>query len=142
MLQERPDIGTEGGDTAIDSAQTLALCYEGEEALDLVESGGARPRRVHVPMRPLAKPVADQRCLMGGVVVHDQMDVEILGYVGFDLVKEPAGLGGAMSGEAFGAHMAVCDIEGCEKRVVPSRFANRPSIAPPKKGVGPQPGRL
>jgi hypothetical protein len=69
-----------------------------------------------VPARPLGEPAADQRDLMGGVVVHDQMDVEPLRHVGFDLVEELAELGRTMAGEALSDHLAGGDVEGGEQR--------------------------
>ena len=69
-----------------------------------------------MPARPLGEPVADQQRLVGGVVVHDQMDVEPLGHVGFDLVEELAELGGAVACEALADHLPGCDVEGGEQR--------------------------
>ena len=52
---------------------------QGEEPLDLVDPGGRGRREVDVPARPLGEPVADQLGLVGGVVVHHEVDVEVLG---------------------------------------------------------------
>ena len=55
VLEEGPDVGAQGGDTAIDSTPDLALGDESEEALDLVEPGGAGRREVDVPARSPGK---------------------------------------------------------------------------------------
>ena len=79
LIEEGPDVGAQCGDAAIDSTPDLALCDEGEEAFDLIEPGGAGRGEVDMPARPFGEPVADQRRLVGGVVVDDEMDVEIAG---------------------------------------------------------------
>jgi hypothetical protein len=42
---------------------------------------------VRMPARALGEPVADRLGLVGGVVVHDEMDVEIGRDTGFDLIE-------------------------------------------------------
>lgn len=53
---------------------------------------------------------------MGGVIIHDQMDVEIGRDIGFDLFKELAELGRPVAGIAFADHLAGRDIESGEQR--------------------------
>lgn len=43
---------------------------------------------VDVPARTLGQPVADRLGLVGGVVVRDEMDVEVVWHVGLDLVED------------------------------------------------------
>ena len=81
MVDEGGDVGAQGRDAAMDAAPDLALGDQSEEALDLIEPGCAGRGEVDVPARSLGEPVADQRGLVGGVVVHDQMHVEIGGNV-------------------------------------------------------------
>lgn len=69
-----------------------------------------------MPARPLGEPVADQLGLVRGVVVHDEMDIEVGWDVGLDLVEELAELNGTMTREAFPDHLAGGDVEGCEQR--------------------------
>src|ERR1700756_3000539 len=66
--------------------------------------------------RPFGEPVADQRRLVGGVIVHDEMDVEIARDCGLDLVEELAELGGPMASIALADNLAGGDIEGGEQR--------------------------
>jgi hypothetical protein len=54
-----------------------------------------------MPARPFGEPVADQRNLVRGVVVHDEMDIETARDGSLNLVEELAELGGAMAGIAF-----------------------------------------
>jgi hypothetical protein len=48
-----------------------------------------------VPARPFGEPVADQRSLVGGVVIHDEMNIETAWDSGLDLVEELTELGDA-----------------------------------------------
>src|SRR6202167_6762948 len=71
---------------------------------------------MHVPARPLGKPVADQRRFVGCVIVHDEMNVQIVWNSGFDLVEKFAELLGAMASVALSDDPAGCDIEGGKQR--------------------------
>ena len=64
-----------------------------------------------MPARSLEQPVADQRGLVGGVVVHDKLDVEIVGDVGFDPIEELAELGGAVPSVALADDTAGGDVQ-------------------------------
>jgi len=55
-------------------------------------------RVVGTPTRPLGEPISDGLGLVGGYVVHDDVDVEIAGNVGFDDVQEGAELARPMAG--------------------------------------------
>lgn len=46
--------------------------------------------RVDMPARALEQPVADPSRLVGGVIVHDKMNIEIGGDSGLDLIVELA----------------------------------------------------
>ena len=65
-----------------------ALGNEGEESFDLVEPGGVGGREVDLPARPLCKPGFDLSVLVGGVVVDNEMDVESLRDLGFDVAQK------------------------------------------------------
>ena len=73
---------------------------------------------MHVPARPLGQPVADQRRLVGCVIVHDKMNLQIVGNSGFDLIERLAELRGAMAPIALADDPAGCDVEGGEERSV------------------------
>src|SRR3954452_2297215 len=92
-----------------------------------------------MPARPAGEPVADQRGLVGGVVVHDEMDIEIIRHIGLDRVEKFAEFGGAMAREALADYPAGGDVERGEQRggavagivmAAPRRLA-----APPGRGA-------
>jgi hypothetical protein len=53
---------------------------------------------------------------VGGVFVRDEVDVEIVGDIGLDLIEELAELGGAMTAIAFADDAAGGDVEGGKQR--------------------------
>jgi len=61
------------------AALDLALGEQCEPALDLVEPRGMRGGEVQMVSRPFLEPLADQRCLVGTVVIQHQMDIELEG---------------------------------------------------------------
>lgn len=69
-----------------------------------------------VPARSLCQPIADQYGLVGGIVVHDEVDVEVGGDVGLDMVEELAELGRAMLGIAASYDGSGGYVEGAEQR--------------------------
>ena len=69
-----------------------------------------------VPARALGEPVADQLGLVGAVVVHDEMNVEIGRHVALDLVEELAELARAMAREALADDLAGRHVERGEQR--------------------------
>ena len=79
-----------------------ALGDEGEEAFDLVEPGGISGREVNVPTRTAGEPSSDLGMLVGGVVVDDEMDVELGRHIGLDMAEEGEELLVTMAGFALG----------------------------------------
>src|SRR5260370_2215119 len=71
---------------------------------------------MNVPARPLGQPVADQRRLMGCVIVHDEMNVQTVWNSGFDLIEKLAELFGAMAPVTLADDPAGCDVEGGKQR--------------------------
>ena len=65
-----------------------------------------------VPARPLGQPVADQRRLVGCVIVQDEMNVQVVRNGGFDLIEKLAELCGAMAAVTLADDPASCDVEG------------------------------
>ena len=63
------------------------LCQIGEEALDKVHPGRRGWREVGLEALMTAKPRLDLWMLVGGVVILDQMDVEVLGRLAIDLLQ-------------------------------------------------------
>src|ERR1700726_1514133 len=115
-FDEGSDVGAERGDAAIDAEADFALGDEGKETLDLIEPGRTCGRQVDVPARPLGQPIADQRRLVRGVVVPDEMNIEALGDIGLDLVEELSELGRPVTAITLSDHMTGCDVEGSKER--------------------------
>ena len=97
------------------AAADRTLGDEGEEAFDLVEPGGVGGREVNVPARTAGEPGSDLGMLVGGVVVDDEMDVELSRHVGLDVTQEGEELLMAMAGFALGDDRAVEHVEGGEQ---------------------------
>lgn len=60
--------------------------------------------------------VADGLGFVRGVVVHDQMDVEVLRNCRFDPVEKAAEFRGATTGTEFAGDESGSDIERCEQQ--------------------------
>jgi hypothetical protein len=62
------------------------------------------------------EPRLDLGRLVGGVIVHDDVDVEPFGHASVDLLEEVQELGRPVSLVAFADDEARCDVERCEQR--------------------------
>src|SRR6266446_9703209 len=71
---------------------------------------------MHMPAWPLCQPVAYQRRLVGCVIVHHEMNVQIVWNSGFDLIEKLAEFCGAMASIALADDPAGCDVEGGKQR--------------------------
>src|SRR3954465_11065360 len=69
-----------------------------------------------MPTRSFGEPFPDQRSLMGGVVIHDEMDVEFARHGSLDLVEELAELSSTVPSVAFADNPSSRDVEGGEQR--------------------------
>src|SRR5437867_2134507 len=71
-----------------------------------------------MPSRPLGEPVADQLGLVGGIIVYDEVDVEVVRHGILDPIEETAELRRTMPRIAFADDAASGDIErgeqGCD----------------------------
>ena len=100
----------------MDPAPELFFGQQGEEALDLVQPGSAGRREVDMPARMAGQPASHRRRLVGCVVVHDQMDVEVVGDLGFESAPELKELAAAVTRKALSDDLAGGDVEGGEQR--------------------------
>ena len=83
------DRGLQLGD-GVEGAATDAFFGDlGEEALDQVEPGGGGRSEVQMEARMRREPASDLGGLMGGVVVEDQVKVEIGRRLLVDLLQKP-----------------------------------------------------
>src|SRR4051794_32067572 len=62
---------------AMTAPTKLLLRQVGEPALHLVDPGRVRRREVQVKTRMSEQPAVDERRLVGGVVVQNEVDVEV-----------------------------------------------------------------
>ena len=74
---------------------------------------------MHVIMRPAGEPRLDLGRLVGGIVIHDDMNIEPFRNLSIDLFQEVQKLGGAMSLVALADDKARGNIEGSEQRRCP-----------------------
>lgn len=112
---EGGDIGLEFRRGSVDAALQLLARQLGEPAFDLVDPGRRSWREVHMPMRAAGKPSLDLRRLVGGIIVHREVDVRPLGHLGIDPPEEVEELGRPMALVAFSDHGAGGDIEHGEQ---------------------------
>ena len=113
------DEGVDAVGELLDAGEGAAadglLGDDAEPALDLVEPGGVGGREVQVVSGPAGEPVLDLGVAVGGVVVDDQVDVEVLRHAGVDVAEEGEELLVAVSLAAPGDHLAGGDVEGGEQ---------------------------
>jgi len=67
-------------------------------------------------MRPPRQPGFDGRGFVGGVIVHDNVDVEAIRNLRVDLFKKIEKLGGSVALVTFADHESGRNVEGREKR--------------------------
>src|SRR4029077_1383205 len=87
-----------------------------EPALDLIDPRCRSRREVDMIMWTTGEPRLDLGRLVGGVVVHDDMDAEPFGHMSVDLLEEVQELDRPVSLVAFADDEARCDVERCEQR--------------------------
>src|SRR5215469_3901214 len=83
-------------DTTMDTTTKLLVGEFSEPPLHQVHPRSVSGSKVQVVARPLGEPVADQRGLVGAVVVDDDVHVEIGGNLGVDNIEKLAELQGPM----------------------------------------------
>jgi hypothetical protein len=67
--------------------RTRFLMSSSEPALDLIDPRRRSRREVDVIMRPLGEPRLDLGDFVGGIVIHDEMDIEPFGDLSVDQRK-------------------------------------------------------
>ena len=73
---------------------------------------------MEVIARPFGKPGFDRRRLVGGVIIHDEVDVEIGRHGCVDSIEETAELGCAMAPVAAAEHLASAISRAANSAVV------------------------
>src|ERR1700756_5508337 len=98
------------------SASDRLVSDQRKEALALIEPGAVGRDEVHVPAWPPGQPSLDLRMSVGGVVVHDAMDVELGWHSSFDLAQKRQELLMPMARLATGQHRAIEHIQRGKQR--------------------------
>lgn len=109
------DGAFEFGDGAVDAAPDLPLDRQAEEPLDPIEPRRRCRDEVDMPVLALGEP-PDGLGLVGGVVVHDDVDAGVVWRVGFHTVEKPDELAAPAAPEAAPDDTAGGDVEGGEQR--------------------------
>ncbi len=128
-VDEFLDAGFQLRDAAIGAATDLFHGQLGEPALHETQPGAIRGRVVHVETGALGEPVADERGLMGAVVIHDDVHVEPTGHLGVNQIEEFPKLRRAVPLMKLRDHVARLRMEGGEqgRRPMP-RVIGRPAL--------------
>jgi hypothetical protein len=74
LFDECGDRQLQGCNTAVNAAAVLAVGQQRKEAFDLIEPRGTGRCQMRVPARSAVEPIADDRRLVGSVIVNNQMD--------------------------------------------------------------------
>ncbi len=101
---------------SVNTSSELLFGQRGEPSLDEIEPGGACRGEVEVIARALGQPAVYKRRLVGCRVVQDDVDIQLGGYRGIDLVEEIAKLYRAMARVASADHLAGGNLKGSEER--------------------------
>ena len=89
----------------------LLFGEQSKPAFRQVQPGGAGGREVNLEAGPFGEPVADQRRLVGGIVVRNQVHVEPGGRLGLDGIEELAEFHGKMALVALANELAGSGIQ-------------------------------
>jgi len=98
VFQPGADIGVELAHRAVRAPLELSFGEFAEPALHQVQPARAGGGEVQDKAGVGEKPTSDGRGLMGGVVVENEMHVQVGGHFPVDLLQEPLELDGAMAG--------------------------------------------
>ncbi len=101
---------------SVNTSSELLFGQRGEPSLDEIEPGGASRGEVEVIARALGQPAVYKRRLVGPVVVQDDVDIQVGGHRGIDVVEELAELHRAMARVASADHLAGGNLKGSKER--------------------------
>ena len=88
QVDEDTDVGLELLDGSVNTSLDLLSGEFSEPALDLIDPRRGSRRKVDMIVRPSGEPRLDLGCLVGGVVVHDDMNIEPFRDLSIDLFEE------------------------------------------------------
>src|SRR5215472_550555 len=106
------DRGLERPRAAMNAAAQLLLGQEREPPLDEVDPRRANGREVQMKPGPLGQPASDHGSFVRGVVVENEVDVEVTRYGRLHGVEEFAELEGSMPMVTLPNDFAALHLEG------------------------------
>ncbi len=116
MLDPFGDRRLEFGDIVEGSSPYTLSGDFGEETFDHVEPGAGCRREVQLEAPMSCQPVLHGRRFVGGVIIEDQMQIEMGGRLSIDLFEESQELVCPMAWHTFADNRARCHIERGEER--------------------------
>src|SRR5579875_2464333 len=115
MLDEFLDAANQLADTAEAAPADGLLRNQSEPAFDLIERGGISWRVMNVIARPLGQPQAHLAVLVSGVVIDNQVYIELGRDGSIDALQECQEFLMAVTRLAFGKDRTGGNIEGSEE---------------------------
>jgi hypothetical protein len=85
QVDEGADVGLKLPDGGVDTSLDLLSGEFSEPAFDLIDPRCGSRRKMNMIVRPTGEPRFDLGCLVGGVVIHDDMDIEAFRNLSIDL---------------------------------------------------------
>ena len=111
MLDEVVDSGDQVFDAPETPSADRLLGDESEPTLDLIEPGRVGGSVVDLEARSLCQPESYLCMLMGGIVVHDQMNIKAFRHCLIDALEELKKFLMTVACLALRQHYAGCDVE-------------------------------
>ena len=115
----------DSGDQVFDAPEAAsANCLLGDEpepTFDLIEPGRVGGSVVDLEAWPLCEPESYFCMLVGGIIVHDQMNIQAFRHSLIDALEELKKLLMTVAWLALGQDRAGCDVESGKQVVVPWR---------------------
>ena len=112
---EGSDLVDELADGGEGAAPDRFLGDDVEPDLDLVEPGRIGGSEMDMVAGPCSEPALDFNVFMGAVIVDDEVDIEVRGHVGVDVLEEAEELLMTVPSLALGEHLASGHVEGGEE---------------------------
>ncbi len=105
-------------DTVKSSSANHALGDQSEPALHLIEPGATGGGEMNVKSAPLLgpEPTPDGSAFVGTVIVHDEVNIQVLRHLLFQFAEEPYEFPAAMAGQAAPHDFPIQNVEGRKQR--------------------------
>ena len=100
----------------MDTAFQLLARQLCKPSFDLIDPGGRCWGEVNMPMREACQPGLYFRCLVGGIVVHHEMNIRSLRHLRIDLLEKIEEFSCPVTFVALADHGTGGNVERCEQR--------------------------